>query len=128
MCTRRCFGDEKVQKVCLFYPWNLNKLLSSHAKEREGKEAEKHLSLERAQRSRKREILFERFSLHFKGEFLASEEKEKKETKTHHYRTQHHHKEYNIKMVFATKLQINAVFKKAAPAKKKVAPAKKVRF
>jgi hypothetical protein len=31
-------------------------------------------------------------------------------------------------MVFATKLQINAVFKKAAPAKKKVAPAKKVRF
>ena len=58
---------------------------------------------------------------------MASEEKEKKETKTHHYRTQHHHKEYNIKMVFATKLQINAVFKKAAPAKKTVTPAKKVR-
>ena len=35
---------------------------------------------------------------------------------------------YNIKMVFATKLQINAVFKKAAPAKKTVTPAKKVRF
>jgi hypothetical protein len=31
-------------------------------------------------------------------------------------------------MVFATKLQINAVFKKAAPAKKTVTPAKKVRF
>ena len=30
-------------------------------------------------------------------------------------------------MVFATKLQINAVFKKAAPAKKTVTPAKKVR-
>ena len=29
-------------------------------------------------------------------------------------------------MVFATKLQINAVFKKAAPAKKTVTPAKKV--
>ncbi len=31
-------------------------------------------------------------------------------------------------MVFATKLQINAVFKKAAPAKKTVTPAKKVRL
>jgi hypothetical protein len=31
-------------------------------------------------------------------------------------------------MVFATKLQINAFFKKAAPAKKTVTPAKKVRF
>jgi hypothetical protein len=30
-------------------------------------------------------------------------------------------------MVFATKLQINATFKKAAPAKKTVTPAKKVR-
>lgn len=31
-------------------------------------------------------------------------------------------------MAFATKLQINAVFKKAAPAKKTTTPAKKVRL
>ena len=76
----------------------------------------------------RRDILFgfERFPP-TKGILASKRDKEKKDKSSPLSHTHQHQHNTIIKMAFATKLQINAVFKKAAPAKKTVTPAKKVR-
>ena len=142
ICVQSCFdGYEKVQKV---YHQRLNRVsslqrtpLASRTRKRRKRGGEKHLSKENRGEAKERYTFLNKIFpyINVKGGIFFQPQRETKKRNTHFAIIAHNNnniitRNINIisKMVFATKLQINAFFKKAAPAKKTVAPAKKVRF